>query len=206
MQQAAQPTDQPLLTDEEAEKMTELLLARSQKPGHPRNSKGKPLLTQEMVSDAMREVLQGRYEKKFQQLEKQFIEPLQLAIERRDQEQNQRQQDLPPGTTQAWLSIDAINTDVAKFTVTGWFIGLAYFNWFASDGKHLPLWEHATLIIGGLFGSSILIGGGIAVLAGVATRIFTGRWDGSTLGASLNGYISPVLAFFAAKYVLHMVG
>jgi hypothetical protein len=205
MQQAAQPTDQPLLTDEESEKLTELLLARSQNPGSPRNSEGKPLLTQEMVSNAMREVLQERYEKKFQQLEKQFIKPLQLAMERKNREQNQPQ-DLSTGTTQAWQSIDAINTAVAKLTIAGWFIGLAYFNWFASDGRHLSLWEHAALIVGGLFGSSILIGGGIAFLAGVTTKVFTGRWDGSTLGISLSGYVSPVLAFFAVKYVLDMVG
>ena len=203
MQQAAQPTEQPLLTDEESEQMMELLLSRTQKHGHPRDSDGKPLLTQEMVSEAMQEVLQARYEKKFEKLEQQLIKPLQQAIEQRHH-QSRHQQQLPNGTPVS-LSIDAINFAVAKWTVLGWFSGLAYFNWFSSASEHLSLWSHAVLIIGGLFGSSILIGGGVSLTVAAATKILTGRPDGSAFSFMLAGCISPILAFFAAKYGLQML-
>jgi len=99
-------------------------------------------------------------------------------------------------------TIDRINYTVAQVTVGGWFLGLAYFNWFSSSGPSLPLWIQSILVVGGLFASSILIGGSIAMFAALITRIATGRPDGSTLGFMLAGWVSPVLAFFAAKYAV----
>jgi len=99
-------------------------------------------------------------------------------------------------------TIDRINYTVAQWTVTGWFLGLAYFNWFSSTGPKLPMWVQLALAVGGLFASSILIGGGIAALAAVATRVATGRSDGSPVGFMLAGWVSPLLAFFAAKYAV----
>jgi hypothetical protein len=90
MQQAKRPTGQPLLTDEETDRMMELVSARLESVGHPRDSEGKPVLTQEIISDAMLEVVRERYEKKFQQLERQFVKPLAAATERFEQRQPDR--------------------------------------------------------------------------------------------------------------------
>lgn len=100
------------------------------------------------------------------------------------------------------IDIDTVNTFAAKTTIGGWFVGLAYYNWFASAPPHLAIWIHAILVVGGLFASSILIGGGMALLMGGLTKILTGRVDGSPHAFSWGAFISPVIAFFAAKYVL----
>ena len=99
-------------------------------------------------------------------------------------------------------TIDRINYTVASWTVAGWFLGLAYYNWFSSTALRLALWVHAVLIVGGLFASSIFIGGSVAAVAALATRAITGRPDGSPVAFMLAGWISPVLAFFAAKYAV----
>lgn len=100
------------------------------------------------------------------------------------------------------VTIESINTRAAKWTVSGWFIGLAYYNWFASAPPHVALWAHLVLIVGGLFASSIIIGGGMAMIAATTTKIFTGNAEGSPHGFAWASFISPVLAFFAAKYSL----
>jgi hypothetical protein len=100
------------------------------------------------------------------------------------------------------MNIELINSYAAKWTVTGWFVGLAYYNWFASAPAHLPIWAHAILVVGGLFVAPILIGGGVALLMAGVTKILTGRIEGSPDGYAWGAFISPVLAFFAAGYVL----
>ena len=100
------------------------------------------------------------------------------------------------------MNIDRVNTIASKWTIFGWFAGLAYFNWFASDGASFSWWAHALFIIVGMFAASIIIGGGVALLFAGLTKILTGRSDGSIHGFAWGAFISPVLAFFAAKYVL----
>lgn len=101
-------------------------------------------------------------------------------------------------------TIESINTYAAKWTITGWFIGLAYHNWLASSPIHIALWAHLMLIIGGMFASSIIIGGGTALLllAGLLTKTITGKMEGSPHAFAWASFIAPVLAFFAAKYAL----
>lgn len=91
-------------------------------------------------------------------------------------------------------------------TITGWFAGLAYYNWFSSTAVPLPIWQHALLIIVGMFAAAIVIGGGMALLAGGLSKVITGRSDGSINSFAWAAFISPVLAFFAAKYVLQFLG
>jgi hypothetical protein len=42
----------------------------------------------------------------------------------------------------------------------------------------------------------------MAVIAALATKAATGRSDGSPVAFMLAGWVSPVLAFFAAKYAI----
>ena len=98
--------------------------------------------------------------------------------------------------------IEVINTYAAKWTIAGWFIGLAYYNWFASYPEHLPLWMHVVFANVGMFAACIVIGGGVAVLVAFIRQAITGDAEGSPHGFGWAAFISPVLAFFAAKYAL----
>ncbi|HEX8663362.1 MAG TPA: hypothetical protein VF744_04970 [Beijerinckiaceae bacterium] len=100
------------------------------------------------------------------------------------------------------MTIDRVNTISSKLTILGWFAGLAYYNWFSSAPISVPFWAHLVLIVGGLFASSIVIGGGMALLAAFVTKLATGRADGSPDAFSWAAFISAALAFLAAKYGL----
>lgn len=104
------------------------------------------------------------------------------------------------------MNIDSVNSKAAKMTICGWFAGLAYYSWFSSTAAHLPIWQHALLIIVGMFAAAIIIGAGMALLAAGLTKVITGRSDGSINAFAWAAFISPVIAFFAAKYVLQALG
>jgi hypothetical protein len=102
--------------------------------------------------------------------------------------------------------IDKVNTVAATHTIIGWFAGLAYFNWFASNADKITWWEQALLIVVGMFAASIIIGGAVALLMAAITKVVMREvGDNATLFA-WGAFISPVIAFFSAKYVLHCVG
>ena len=92
------------------------------------------------------------------------------------------------------ISPEHANTRSSQFTIAGWLAGLAYYVWFGP--VEATIVEHAILIVGGVFLSSIIIGGGIALLFGILTRGLTGRWDGSPHGYAWGAFIAPVVAFF----------
>jgi len=102
------------------------------------------------------------------------------------------------------IGVDRLNIYVANFTIIGWLTGLAYYNWFASAPHHLPPWAHAILVVAGSFAACIVIGAGMAILAGAVTQLVTGRHRGSPYAFGWGAFISPVLAFFAAKFVLQL--
>jgi len=112
---------------------------------------------------------------------------------------------LSPEHQRSWhmaISIDAINTKAATYTIVGWFAGLAYFNWFASAPQHVSWIGHAILIVIGMFVASILIGGGVALVLGYLTKALTGRAEGSPDLYAWGVFISPVIAFFAAELAI----
>lgn len=98
------------------------------------------------------------------------------------------------------LSVEQINTKAAKFTIFGWLVGLAYFNWFSSAAAHVSLVGHAILVIVGMFAASIIIGMGIALIMGLVTKAATGSTVGSPHGYAWGAFVSPVIAFFAADW------
>jgi hypothetical protein len=55
-----------------------------------------------------------------------------------------------------------------------------------------------------MFAASILIGGLIAFLLGLMTKAITGGWEDPTFYA-WGVFISPILAFFAAKYAVRIL-
>lgn len=105
------------------------------------------------------------------------------------------------------ISAEQANSKSSQFTILGWLGGLAYYVWFGSI--EATILEHVILVIGGVFLSSIIIGGGVAFLFGVLTRIFTGSWEGSPHGYAWGAFIAPVIAFFcvepAATTLVHLI-
>lgn len=97
------------------------------------------------------------------------------------------------------ISVEHANNKSSQFTILGWIVGLAYYVWFGSIDANIL--EHIILIFGGVFLSSIIIGGGVALFFGVLTRIFTGSWQGSPHGYAWGAFIAPVIAFFCVQPV-----
>lgn len=95
------------------------------------------------------------------------------------------------------MSIDEVNTKVAKMTIFAWFVGLSWCYW-QKDTSTLTILDWLVLVIPGTFAVSILIGGGVAALLGVLTKIATGSMYNSAKFYSLGVLISPVLTFVAA--------
>ena len=100
------------------------------------------------------------------------------------------------------MRIEDVNSYASYWTMLGWFLGLVYFNWFSDLAFHVPLWAHVTLGIAGMFAASIIIGGGLALLARGVTKLFFGKAEARTDIYAWAAFISPVLAFFAASYAL----
>ena len=100
------------------------------------------------------------------------------------------------------MNVETVNTYAAKWTVAGWYIGLAYYNWFASNPPHVALWAHIVLATVGMFLASVVIGGGMSLVAAAVTKLVYGKSDASPDFFSWAAFISPVLAFFAAKHAL----
>ena len=86
-------------------------------------------------------------------------------------------------------------------------MGLAYYNWFATNPPHVAWWKHILLVVvvDGL--AVILIGGGVALLI---SSIVQGAASKGKIAEKLiiensyawSAFIAPVIVFFAAKYAL----
>ena len=95
------------------------------------------------------------------------------------------------------LSIDRINTYSSRLTIVGWFAGLSWFD--IQFGHSSVSWYGwLILVVGGMFASSIVIGGGVALIMAGLTKLLTGRSDGSPKLFLLGLLVSPVVAFFVA--------
>lgn len=103
------------------------------------------------------------------------------------------------------MDIERVNTYAATWTIAGWVAGLAYFNWFATAPLHVPWWGHVLLVIAGAFGASMIIGGGMALVAALLTKWLTGQSDGSIDVYAWAAFISPVLAFFAVPLAFELI-
>jgi hypothetical protein len=101
-------------------------------------------------------------------------------------------------------SIEMVNTYAAKWSIGGWFAGLAYYNWFSNDAPHASLLGHVLLIVVGMIAASVLVGGSVALVFALGTKLVTGSAEGSPHGYAWGAFISPVLCFFLAKLALHV--
>ena len=100
------------------------------------------------------------------------------------------------------MDIDRVNDLASKQVILGWFAGLAYYNWFTGSPISVPWWAHIILVVGGMFASSIIIGGGMSLLAAGITKLMFGRSDAVPGLFGWAGIIATILAFIASKYAL----
>ncbi|UDL90191.1 hypothetical protein LGH82_01990 [Mesorhizobium sp. PAMC28654] len=102
------------------------------------------------------------------------------------------------------MTVDQINGKASGMVIFGWFVGLAYYNWFSRSPISVPIWAHIVLIVVGMFAASIIIGGGLALIAAGITKAVTGSAQGSPHAFSWAAFIGLILAFFPAGYALEM--
>jgi len=97
-----------------------------------------------------------------------------------------------------------VNEQASKATILGWWAGLGWYAY--SDGAgdlHLFVW--LILIFGGMAVASKVIGGGVAILLAILTRIVYGDPDATPALIGWGGLISPIIAFFCASLVIGVV-
>ncbi|RWN10212.1 MAG: hypothetical protein EOR94_29300 [Mesorhizobium sp.] len=102
------------------------------------------------------------------------------------------------------LTVEQVNSKASGMVIFGWFVGLAYYNWFSRSPISVPIWAHIVLIVVGMFAVSIIIGGGLALVAAAITKAATGNAEGSPNAFSWAAFIGMILAFFAAGYALQI--
>jgi hypothetical protein len=101
------------------------------------------------------------------------------------------------GSKSTHSEIARISGATSKLVISSWFAGLAWSFFLSKSAIGVVWWEWLVLVIGGMFGSSIVIGAGMVMVAALITKIVTGKSDGSTIAFDLNSWVSPILAFFA---------
>lgn len=102
------------------------------------------------------------------------------------------------------VQITLMNTYAAKFTIIGWVVGLAYYNWLASNPSHVPFWAEVVLTVIGAAVVCVVVGGAIAILLGCVTKLVTGDFEGSADFYGWGAVLSPIAAFSLAGYALDM--
>jgi hypothetical protein len=95
------------------------------------------------------------------------------------------------------LSIDRIGDLSSKTTIVGWLGGLAWLALFTENAVGVVWWEWLILVIVGMFAASIVIGGGLAMLAAFLTRLVIGKSDGSPHAFVFTAIVSPLLSLYA---------
>lgn len=113
-------------------------------------------------------------------------------------------------SNQTEAAIVAMNTTTAKASVGAWFAGLVYALWFSSTGlppgvSGIGFIYGVILVVGGMFLSSIVIGGGTILVLGGLSKVMTGRFDGKPAIFSLGLIIVPVLCFLAGGWAVYQV-
>ena len=97
-----------------------------------------------------------------------------------------------------------VNEQAAKATILGWWAGLGWYAYSHGAGDlHFFIW--LLLIFGGMTVASKVIGGGVAILLAILTRIVYGDPDATPALIGWGGLFSPIIAFFCASLVIGVV-
>ena len=97
-------------------------------------------------------------------------------------------------------AIDWINSKAASWTIFGWLAGCSWVSWQGQASDISTAWWLVIVVVG-IFGSSLIVGGGISLLIAALCKISTGRADGAPLVFALGVIVSPILAFVAALII-----
>jgi hypothetical protein len=93
--------------------------------------------------------------------------------------------------------------------VSGWYLGLAYFNWFATYPPHLAPWKHAILVLIGGPLSFIFIAGGLATITGMlhaALKKNSSFEQTQLMSYKVSVLIAPVICFLASGLAVNYWG
>lgn len=100
-------------------------------------------------------------------------------------------------------TVDAINTRASKAIVIGWVAGLAYFVWWGDIAA--SFWANIVLVAVGVFVSSIVLGGAVAMVMRALYRMKTRSQGGGAKFLAWGDFISPVVAFFVSEPIAILV-
>lgn len=98
-------------------------------------------------------------------------------------------------------AINYVNEQASKATILGWWAGLVWYAYSHGTGDlHFFVW--LILIFGGMAVASKVIGGGVAILLAMLTRLVYGDSNATSTLVGWGGLISPIIAFFCASLVI----
>jgi hypothetical protein len=100
--------------------------------------------------------------------------------------------------------IENINTSSSKGIIFAWFLGLAIFSWFNSSVS-LGMTINIILAVGGMFGSSILIGIPCSLVASTLNKKNTGKTDSNPKLFAVMGNVAALLSFGAAYLIVQIL-
>lgn len=100
--------------------------------------------------------------------------------------------------------IENINTSSSKGIIFAWFLGLAIFSWFNSSVS-LGMTTNIILAVGGMFGSSILIGIPCSLIAASFNKKNTGKTDSNPRLFTAMGNVAALLSFGAAYLIVQLL-
>ena len=87
----------------------------------------------------------------------------------------------------------------------GWALGLAWIAYFDTV-PGLSFWDWIILVVVGLFGASVIIGGGFAMLLAWLTKLSYGKSDARPELFAWGVVIGPIVAFFCVAPIARLLG
>ena len=100
--------------------------------------------------------------------------------------------------------IESINTSSSKGIIFAWFLGLAIFSWFNSSVS-LGLVTNIILAVGGMFGTSILLGIPCTMIASQINKSVAGNRESNPKLFAAMGIVAAILSFGAAYLIVQFL-
>jgi hypothetical protein len=92
----------------------------------------------------------------------------------------------------------------SKAVIASWFISLAFFNWFNNE-VHLGFFLNLILIVVGMFLTSIIFGGGCAMIAGLINKSLYKNPSGNIKTFDLMSHVACIITFASGYYLVNFL-
>jgi len=100
------------------------------------------------------------------------------------------------------MSVRETHKHIVESAILGWFLGLAYYNWFSSQPIQLSLLAHLILVTAVMYIVCILIASASRGIATLVAKAVSGFVHGQEPMFTLAMPSATVLGFLAAGYAL----